>query len=231
MPPFTYNLLNSGSDVVIAQVIRIAEKLDADGRPAQASEARRAIIEHRDELQTIAQQIAVMGEREIREAEESSRVRPDTGGGGGPRLGDFIGKSHAIPRSLGSVGMNDESVLEQGGVGWWWTNEEGYSGHIGRTFIGAFDGTRPDPTRSGEHALLQMGRGPGSGKGTIKEPIPERRFVQRGGQVAEAEWHRLVRASREHMIRRIENAVLRARATPPTTPAKTARRVARGRRP
>jgi hypothetical protein len=197
MPPFTYNLLNSGSDVVIAQVIRIAEKLDADGRPAQASEARRAIIEHRDELQTIAQQIAVMGEREIREAEESSRVRPDTGGGGGPRLGDFIGKSHAIPRSLGSVGMNDESVLEQGGVGWWWTNEEGYSGHIGRTFIGAFDGTRPE----------------------------------RGGQVAEAEWHRLVRASREHMIRRIENAVLRARATPPTTPAKTARRVARGRRP
>lgn len=215
MPPYTYPLLNTGSDVVIAQVIRIAEKLVADGRPAQASEVRQAIIQHRDELQAISRDIALQARKAIRNAEAASRVRPDTGGGGGPRLQEAIGISHAIPRSLGSVGMNDESELEDADLGWWKTNEYGYSGHIGRTFIGAFDGTRPDPNRSREHALLKMGKGtPGRGKGTIREPIPERRFVQTGGQIAEAEWHRRVRASRESMIRRIERAVLKARATP-----------------
>lgn len=211
MPPFTYPLVNTGADAVIFRVIRIADKLAADKQPEHASRVRRAIIDHRNELNVISSEIAVIARKEIVNAEQSSRVRPDTGGGGGPRLEDSIGVSTPIPRSLGSVGINDEDVLEHNGVGWWKTNEYGYGGHIGRQFIGAFDGTRPDPNRSREHALLRIGKGPGTGKGTIKEPIPERRFVLAGGQVAEAEWHRRVRASRERMVSRVEEAVVAAR--------------------
>jgi hypothetical protein len=213
VPPYTYPLINDGADAVIFRVIRIADKLLADKQPEHASRVRRAIIDHRDELNVIAREIATKARQEIQDAEASSRVRPDTGGRGGPRLGDFIGVSHPIPRSLGSVGINDEDELDRNGVEWWKTNEYGYGGHIGRQFIGAFEGTRPDPNRSREHALLRVGKGPGTGKGTIKEPIPERRFVLSGGQRAEAEWHRRVRASRQRMVSRVEQAVIAARVS------------------
>lgn len=225
MPTYTYPLLNHGADAVIFQCIRIANKLDADRQPEHASRVRQAIIRHRDELDTIAATIANLARQEIVDAEQSSRVRPDTGGQGGARLEDTIGTSHPIPRSLGSVGVNDEDELDKAGVGWWKTNEYGYGGHIGRTFIGAFEGTRPDPSRSREHALLRIGKGPGTGKGTIRNPIPERRFVLAGGQVAETAWHQQVRASRHRMADAVEREVVAARI------ASQARRGQRRRRP
>lgn len=225
MPPYTYPLINDGADAVILRVARIERKLVADKQPEHASQVRQAIIDHRNELNAIAREIAQLARQEIQDAEASSRVRPDTGGGGGPRLGDFIGASTPIPRSLGSVGINDEDELSRNGVEWWKTNEYGYGGHIGRQFIGAFDGTRPDPSRSREHALLSVGKGPGTGKGTIRQPIPERRFVLKGGQAAEAQWHARVRASRLRMVQRVERAVIAARV------AGQRRARTRGRRP
>jgi hypothetical protein len=222
MANYTYPLINVGADQVIEQVIRISEKLDADGRPAQASVCRQAIIAHRDELKTIAMEIARMGEKEIVQEEISSRVRPDTMGAGGPRMEDYLGVSRPLPRSLGSVGMNDEDELRQGGVDWWWTNEEGYSGHVGREVHGFFEPgpSRPGAAPSRTHPIFRP-TGPRGPKMTIQEPIPERRFVERGGGIAEHAWHARLRASRQKMIASIEAAVIAAQRAPRTTSPKT----------
>lgn len=170
--------------------------LIADGTPNEAVLVMAALAKLESQLIAIADETAILAREAIQDYEVATRVRPDTGGGGGPRLNDFIGVSASLTAIPGSVGVNHEPTLEDNGVEWWWTNELGYAGHLGRRFIGAFEGTRPDPNRRQEHALLTIGRGPGSGKGTIREPIPEREFVRKGGRHAEAIWHGKVRAAK-----------------------------------
>lgn len=205
------------------EAIRLSAELDADGAPAQASLVRQAFVRLLEELKTIARTTAGQAELFIKEAQLSTRVRPDTGGGGGPRLGDFVGESHPLPGVEGSVGINDERVLEDN-VPWWWTNEEGYSGHVGRQVTGLFfdsgftSPSRPDPGRFREHPLFAVGKGIGKqgGKGTrmtIQNPIPERRFVRDGMQRAETEWHAAIRTARTRFLGECQRAV--AAAPPP----------------
>jgi hypothetical protein len=105
-------------------------------------------------------------------------------------------------------------------VPWWWTNEQGYSGHIGRVVHGFFyeqgftGRSRPDPSSFREHPLFRA-EGPQKRRGhrqddhspprkgskgqrpgmLIKNPIPRREFVLRGYKRAEVVWHeRLARA-------------------------------------
>lgn len=198
---------------LVKSAIQLEEVLIADGRPNQASLVRRAVAALEQDLKQVAHRTASLAHTEIKSHEVGSRVRPDTGGGGGPRLGDYIGTSNALEAVPGSVGVNHEPTLEDADVGWWWTNEEGYSGHIGRTFIGAFDGTRPDPGQSRQHALLTIGKGvKGSGKGTIRNPIPERRFVRDGAGVAEVQWHGEVRAAKAKFMVEVRAAMASAKA-------------------
>lgn len=186
---------------MVRDAIQLDDVLVADGTPAQAQLVRKALSTLERELAEIATRIAALAHKEIVGHEASSRVRPAATG----ELEAVIGQSHPLPAVPGAVGINDETELQD--VSWWWTNEEGFSGHLGRTFIGAFEGTRPDPARFREHALLRVGKGPGSGKGTIKNPIPERRFVREGGAVAELEWHREVRAAKRRFMQTVTAAV------------------------
>lgn len=181
-------------------VYRAAAMFELDLKPQLASRARRAFIELVNELEKIAVDIARLARHEIVQEEVQSRVRPDTGGDGGPRLEDFLGESHPLPTLPGSVGINFEPVLDEN-VPWWWTNEEGYDGLIGHEVKGFFfdsgftSSAAPNPDQFREHPLFRPGgRGP---KMTVQNPIPDRRFVQHGYETAQAAWHARVGAARE----------------------------------
>lgn len=201
--------------------IALSRSLEADGARAQASLIRQAYIALLRDLEAIGRDTAAKATTYIRDAERDSRVRPDTGGDGGPRLGDYVGESHALTAVEGSVGINFEPAL-YANVPWWWTNEEGYSGHIGREINGYFydigftGATRPDPDMSGQHPLFAPGksgdgpRGGKGGRGTIKEPIPDRRFVREGAEQAKAEWHARVQRARRNFIDARRRATLAA---------------------
>ena len=208
------------------EAIRLSRTLDADGTPAQASLVRQAMMRLLRELEEIARKTAVLAEQSIKDAELSSRVRPSTGSSG---LNTYVGESHPLPTVEGSVGINYEPTL-YAHVSWWWTNEEGYSGNLGMKFIGAFGDAgfsspaKPDPSRFREHPLLRVGKGPGTGKGTIQNPIPAREFVKDGAVIAEAAWHAQIRAAKARFIRECERAHLDAMAIKRQRAAKTTRR-------
>jgi len=183
------------------EALSLSATLEADGTPAQASLVRSAFMRLLQELEAIALKTATFAEKSIKSHEIDSRVRPH---GGTSPLNHFIGVSHPLPAVEGSVGINYEPDL-YANVPWWWTNEEGYSGNLGRKFIGAFGGgggwTKPDPSQFREHPLLRIGKGPGTGKGTIRHPIPARRFVEDGSQEAEVAWHAEIRAAKARFMR------------------------------
>lgn len=198
-----------------SEAIHLSQTLDADGAVAQASLVRQAFLKLVRELQDIAVRIARQAQQDIRDAEVNSRVRGDTGGGGGARLGDYIGESDPLPGVEGSVGINNEQALSQSPVYWWWTNEEGYSGFIGRTIRGTFQpgSASPSPGQFRQHPLFQPG---GGGKGVIRNPIPARGFVGTGAHKAEAEWHGLIRGAKGRFVAEVTRAV--ASAPPPVRP-------------
>lgn len=208
---FSIVLATRGLAKLIGESLSLEQLLLADGTPNQAAVIRRATAELERELEAIGVKVAKAAQQEIRSLEVSTQVRPDTAGGGGPRLGDYIGTSAPLHTVPGSVGINNERELEDNGVEWWWTNEEGYSGHIGRTFIGAFEGTRPTPGEFRTHALLEIGKGvKGSGKGTIRNPIPERRFVRDGAAAAQAQWHAEIQAAKARFMASVTGAMASA---------------------
>ncbi len=195
------------------EALALTAVLDADGARAQASQVRQAYIQLLGSLNSIAASTALYAEEAIRQAEASSRVRPDTGGAGGPRLGDYIGKSDPLTAVEGSVGINDEDHLERT-VPWWFTNEgprEGgdYSGHVGREIRGLFQpgSSRPNPGEFRTHPLFSPGRG---GKGIIQNPIPARHFVRDGGQQAATRWHAQVQAAKRKFLATCDRALASA---------------------
>lgn len=196
-----------------AEVMQTIATLEAFGHPTRAAAVRTAYDEYLADLEIVAQRIAQVAHTEIVQAERSSRVRDDTGGGGGPRMEDHLGFSRAIPELPGSVAVNQLSELEDNGVEWWWTNEFGYSGHVGREIHGWFfdagfgSRSRPDPGQSGDHPLFMPSRS--GGKGTIQNPIPERGFTREGARIAEQEWHREVRAARSRFMAKLAAAQAR----------------------
>lgn len=195
--------------------IRVYDMLEAAGYPVLASELRRAWVTFTDEVKTVARNIAAVAAAGIVTEERKSRVRPDTNGDGGRRMEDFLGISAPLDAVPGSVGINYEPALAAN-VPWWWTNEEGYSGHVGRVVHGLFydagytGASAPNPGLSQQHPLFRAegpqrdsnAYGPGhdfqaptsGGKGTrpgmlIKNPIPARHFVEKGYTEAETKWH------------------------------------------
>lgn len=205
--------------------VELSRDLVADGAPAQASLVRQAYLQLLRDLEKIAQRTAAKAKTYIRDEERSSRVRPDTQGTGGPRLQDALGESHPLLGVEGSVGINEEPPLFAN-TPWWLTNEEGYSGHIGREVTGYFydagftSPSRPDPTQSRVHPLFAPGKkgdGPRGGKGrrmTIRNPIPERSFVRKGAARAEAEWHADVARARARFSASVDRAIAGAAARP-----------------
>lgn len=224
-------LLNRGYLPLRTVILNLVRKFMADGRPSQANLLRIEWQRFERDMLSIAQRTAQRAQQAIRTEEETSRVRDDTGGGGGPRLESRLGESHAVPLVPGSVLVNDERALEEAGADWWWTNEEGYSGHIGREIRGVFmpGGVPPNQSDFRAHPLFRPmgigGGGSGSARdvlahidrasnlvGEIRNPIPERRFVRRGFQDIRGQWHAEVRAAEARLVRtlqtlRVENQV------------------------
>src|SRR5437764_2094682 len=129
----------------------------------------------------------------LKRYEKDTRVRPDTLGGGGPRLGDFLTCS-PIPQDLGpgAVGINDEELLDNN-VEWWITNEIGSTSLIGRKLFGVFYGGNappgpPDAAMSRQHALFAPGADADAGGGVITHGIPAREFVRQAVPRIEEEW-------------------------------------------
>lgn len=185
------------------EAVELALVLEADGAIAQASQVRRAFIRLLEELKAIAVKIARVAEQRILHAEATSRVRPDTGGAGGIRLSTNLGISHPLPEVEGSVGINYEPDL----VDWWWTNEEGYDGHIGREIQGLFypGAVGPHATEFRVHPLFTPSKG--GPKGVIRNPIPARHFVEHGAAEAEAQWHLEVRAAKARFLGECDRAL------------------------
>lgn len=217
------------------ETIRTIRFLEADGSPAQAQLVRSAYTRLLTQLKDIAVEIAAKAQQYIKEAEWDSRVRPKPTEGEKPSLQDFLGFSEPLHLVEGSVGVNNETLLEQN-VPWWWTNEEGYGGHEGRVVHGSFYGpgysgrSAPSGALFREHPLFRA-EGPqrpnsfgdddrpdrkdppkkglkGERSGMlIRNPIPGRRFVQEGLERAEIEWHAKIRRARADFMREVERAM------------------------
>lgn len=214
---YTVVFSTSGLADLERQAIRLSTTLDADGAPAQASLVRKAYFDLLAELRAIARDISLEAEREIKDAEQATRVRPDTGGGGGPRLNDFVGESHPLFGVEGAVGVNYEPILDAN-VPWWPTNEFGSDARVGDVVKGYFfeagrgQGFKPAQSRFRQEPLFGATGAVGP-EMHIKRPIPDRRFVKRGAERAEHTWHGLVRASRARFMSACTSAV--AAAPPP----------------
>lgn len=130
-------------------------------RQRDAQKIRKAYNEFERDLRIVARDISKLAEREIKAMERKTRVRPDTKGAGGPRLNAGVGKSRPIAVIPGTVGINDNEWAIAKGVAWWWTNEWGYSGHIGRVVHGFFydvgftGRSRPGAAPSRTHPLFR----------------------------------------------------------------------------
>jgi hypothetical protein len=192
------------------EAVELSRTLDADGAHAQASVVRSAFFDLLNELKRIAATVAATAEAEIVHQEQATRVRGS--GGQGRPLDDNLGVSEPLTAVEGSVGVNYEPDL----VDWWWTNEQGFAGHIGRRIFGVFE---PSHTRpgfgSGDTSFVPTRSG---GKGEIKHAIPPRWFVRDGGARAEQEWHTLIRAAKSRFVQTCVAAV--DSAPPPRPPGR-----------
>lgn len=153
------------------------------------------------------------GTLKLVEEEQATRVRPDTHGGGGPRLSDYL-QCDPIPALPGSVGIANEDILDDG-VEWWWTNEIGSDVRVGGQLFGKFfdsdfkSGAVPNSAEFRVHPLFQASIEDGSGPGIISKPIPARRFVFKSIPEIEKVWKRQFDAAKQ----KFNDALLEITAT------------------
>lgn len=168
-------------------------RLRREGHRQAADRLLRAYVKFETDLQKVAVNVSVMATEILKASERKTRVRPDTGGQGGPRLEDHLYAEPFEPTALpGSVGVVNETEMDRT-VPWWSTNEEGSSGRVGGSILGTFFGGAGDaaPNQSDfrQHALFEPGKGPNAGKGIIKRPIPARRFILKAIPEIDRIWH------------------------------------------
>jgi hypothetical protein len=187
-----YDFARGWPELVVA-VDALEVKFREVGRPVAADMVLRAYGEMRDELLVLARDMSVLGTKILRDMEKKTRVRGDTEGRGGPRMEDHLFVEPTEQQNLlpGSIGVANETELDAK-VGWWWTNEEGYSGLVGRRLFGFFEGdgdfAPPSREESRVHPLFVPGSSPVSGGGIIAEPIPARRFIEKSIPLIDRAW-------------------------------------------
>lgn len=171
-----------------ALAYELAAVCEADGAPVQAQRIRSAYLTALRELSELGRKISAEATDKLIANEHSTRVRPDTGGDGGLRLGHYL-VSDPLPDLPGSVGINNETVLDTF-VPWWVTNEVGSHALVGRKIYGHFyDAGFVNPSAPGDggpHPLFRMEKGP---RGIIKNPIPAREFVLKTTEEIDPLWH------------------------------------------
>lgn len=198
-----YELVLDWPELVTA-VSSLEKRLRAQGRPLAADTLLRGLFEFERELKAIGRKMAAFATEELRRRERDTRVRPDTQGGGGPRLGDYL-VARPIDENLipGSIGVADEDLLDAE-VPWWITNEIGSSARIGGRLFGAFFGggdvAAPSRDEFRVHPLFEPGNfGAWGGSGVITEPIPARRFIAKAVPEIDRAWHAAIQAAKGRM--------------------------------
>ena len=150
----------------------------AENYPA-AEIVQAAWDKHLAGLTVLALDIAAIGTEMVREKERHTRVRPDSLGEGGPRLGDHLFVESLSHEGLpGSVGVVNETILDRE-VPWWSTNEQGSTGRLGGVVWGVFQTpgiAYPNPLEDRQHAVFKPDIA--GGKMKIENPIPARRFIE-----------------------------------------------------
>lgn len=197
---------------VVESVVKGEAHLRGIGRPYAADMLVKAYGQLRDDLVKLGAQQAIAGTATLRQIERQTRVRPDTAGQGGPRLGDSLVVRGATGTAAalipGSIGVADLDLLDAK-VPWWVTNEIGSSALIGHRLYGAFYGgggaSPPDPTEFRQHPLFEPGKGQGVyGLGIVQHPIPARRFIEKAVQAIDAAWRREFESARRRFEARLD---------------------------
>jgi hypothetical protein len=201
----TYEYVEFWPELTVA-VNELEARLRLDGLNIAADTLLIAYDTMRRQLLDMSRSMAVFATKELVNQERQTRVRPDTQGGGGPRLEDHLVAESIEPDLMpGAVGVADKDVLENG-VPWWITNELGSSARVGGSIFGVFHGsggyTAPDTNMFREHPLFTAtdGSDPDAGPGTIQNPIPARHFIARAAPIISAEWERRFRAIHDQFM-------------------------------
>jgi hypothetical protein len=186
-----YEFVRDWPEFIVA-MDQLETRIRREGAAAAADRLLKAVVVFNRELGELADRAAIKATEMLRESERRTRVRPDTQGGGGPRLETSLVATPVAPDILpGSIGVSDEDLLDAD-VPWWITNEEGSTTLVDekRVLYGTFEpgGAAPDITQSRAHPLFQPGYGPGTGSGLIKNPIPARRFILKAIPEINAMW-------------------------------------------
>jgi hypothetical protein len=183
---------------------RVETRLRAIGDVASADAIAAAYARLLMELELLSEQTAIRGTEILREHERDSRVRPDTQGAGGPRLGDSLMADPLSNLLPGSVGLADEDLLDQN-VRWWSTNEEGSSARLGGVLRGVFQpgDAAPDRSMFREHPIFQA-QGMGAPSGVIRNAIPARRFIEHSIPDVEFFWRSRFEQIKAHFLAEID---------------------------
>lgn len=214
MAEYAYYELVHGWPELIVAVHELEARLRREGRPLAADILVRGIAHMERELIEMGRKMAALATEELRKQEHDTRVRPDTHGGGGPRLEDSL-VAEPIGGTLipGSIGVANEDLLDRE-VPWWITNEIGSSARIGGRLFGSFygedDAAPPSRDQFRVHPLFEPGEfGAWGGEGVITEPIPARRFIAKAVPTIKAEWT----VAFDEIKRRMNDEMTRALAT------------------
>lgn len=182
-----------GLTLLVAKKTAELRALGGPVNDATAQEMDRAFVELVEGLEQLSLNWSVLGTEILRTHERESRIRPDTLGQGGPRLGDYLFVD-PILAAPGSIGVANEDELDAH-VPWWPTNEFGSTTQAdeGRVLFGVFfepgPETRPSGDNAGEHAIFQArGRGEYRGSGIVTKPIAPKQFIRSAWQEISQGW-------------------------------------------
>jgi hypothetical protein len=205
--PYAFYLYAKELPELLVALNNEERELRVRGHPALADKLLKAYGVLIGDLEYLAAAVAGAGTLKLVETEKATKVRPDSLGGGGPRLEDFL-QCDPLVELPGSVGVANEAVLDAG-VPWWPTNEEGSTARVGGHIFGQFydagfgGGTAPDGSLSRIHPIFQPTTVEGSGPGIIHNPIPARRFIRDSIPSIEARWFKGFEAAK----RKLEDAL------------------------
>lgn len=213
---YAYVLFPRDWTTLTAAISELAARYRRLKRPEAALIVERAWSAARAEQLALGREIAVLATDALRRSEKGTRVRPDTEGGGGPRLGDYL-RADVMPHQdllPGSVGVANEEELDAH-VPWWTTNEIGSTTLIGRRIFGLFYGgdenAPPNMDQFREHPLFTPApSAAGAGQGVIEHGIPARRFIRKALPEIDRAWH----AGFDAIKARLVGELSRAAGTP-----------------
>lgn len=209
MDDYSFILYIKDLPALEAEIFRLQKTVELGGSAQAAAMIRTAYGTLLSTLQQVSVRVAEVSAVKIREKEASTRVRPPTAHSDGVSLEDHF-QSDPLSALPGSVGVINESVLYEE-VPWWWTQEEGYAGHVGRVVHGHFydsgfiNPSDPQATSSRVHPLFRPESGPPM---VIQRPIPARHFILETLPEIDALWRREIANAKKALLKEVNAAIV-----------------------